>query len=233
MKFLLFYFFSSSFFVSTQNISIYIDSYISISDNSSIYVDGLGFAPSSTFSISGPNSLDRSSSPIVVGDNSSINRVYSTTSELEAYSGIVIFRYEDSELNGISELDLVLEVQDGSGQWTNLTPIIDEVNNTLTYDFSEFVNFTTVTASSVSSILSVDPVEVNEYVKVYPNPATNYIFIVSNSPQKATLFNTTGQKILETSAATELDVIDLPSGVYLLNLQNTQNQISTFKIIKK
>ena len=43
---------------------------------------------------------------------------------------------------------------------------------------------------------------------------------------------TPGQKILESNAL-ELDVTDLPTGVYLLNLQNTQNQISTFKIIKK
>ena len=48
----------------------------------------------------------------------------------------------------------------------------------------------------------------------------------------STMFNTAGQKILESNAL-ELDVTDLPTGVYLLNLQNTQNQISTFKIIKK
>ena len=70
-------------------------------------------------------------------------------------------------------------------------------------------------------------------LSVYPNPTTDFLHIVSNTAQKATLFNTAGQKILETNNATALDVIDLPSGVYLLNLQNTQNQISTFKIIKK
>jgi len=46
------------------------------------------------------------------------------------------------------------------------------------------------------------------------------------------LFNTAGQKISE-SHASELDVIDLPTEVYLLNLKNNQNQLSTFKIIKK
>jgi hypothetical protein len=54
---------------------------------------------------------------------------------------------------------------------------------------------------------------------------------VSKTPQKASLFNVSGKKLLETNA-TELNVTDLPSGVYLLNLQNNQNQISTFKIIK-
>jgi hypothetical protein len=47
-----------------------------------------------------------------------------------------------------------------------------------------------------------------------------------------TLFNIAGQKILESNAL-ELDITDLPSGIYLLNSQSTQNQISTVKIIKK
>jgi hypothetical protein len=46
------------------------------------------------------------------------------------------------------------------------------------------------------------------------------------------MFNTAGQKILESNTL-ELDLTDLPKGVYLLNLQNPQNQISMFKIIKK
>jgi hypothetical protein len=85
----------------------------------------------------------------------------------------------------------------------------------------------------VSATLTVKPVLLDGYVRVYPNPTTDFLHIVSNTAQKATLFNTAGQKILETNNATALDVIDLPSGVYLLNLTNGQNQISTFKIIKK
>jgi hypothetical protein len=69
-------------------------------------------------------------------------------------------------------------------------------------------------------------------INIYPNPTVDKIFIVSNSPQKSTLFNIAGQKILESNAL-ELDITDLPSGIYLLNSQSTQNQISTVKIIKK
>jgi hypothetical protein len=58
------------------------------------------------------------------------------------------------------------------------------------------------------------------------------LYIVSKTTQNASLFNIAGQKLLETNSK-ELDVMQLPSGVYLLNLQNSQNQISTFKIIKK
>ena len=216
-----------------QTLSIASNSSIIVNSNSSISVDGLELAPSEAYIVSGPNTIDRSDTAIVVGDNTSINRVYELSAELSNYSGILNFKYLESELNSILEADLVLEVLNTNGVWTSVPASIDEANNTLSYDFTELVGFTSITASDVSATLTVKPVLLDGYVRVYPNPTTDFLHIVSNTAQKATLLNTAGQKILETNNATALDVIDLPSGVYLLNLQNTQNQISTFKIIKK
>ena len=223
----------ASSFSFSQTLTLSENSSIVIDSNSSLSVDGLELAPNEAYTISGPNTLDRSNVPIVVGDNSSINRVYELSAELSNYSGILNFKYLESELNFIAEGDLVLEVLDTNGVWTSVPSSVNEANNTLSYDFTELVGFTSVTASDVSATLTVKPVLLDGYVRVYPNPTTDFLHIVSNTAQKATLFNTAGQKILETNNATALDVIDLPSGVYLLNLTNNQNQISTFKIIKK
>jgi len=216
-----------------QTLSVGSNSSININSNSSLSVDGLELAPSAAYTISGPNTLDRSNVPIVVGDNTSINRVYGLSAELSNYSGILNFKYLESELNSILEADLVLEVLNTNGVWMSVSASIDEANNSLSYDFTELVGFSSITASDVLATLTVKPVLLDGYVRVYPNPTTDFLHIVSNTAQKAILFNTAGQKILETNNATALDVIDLPSGVYLLNLQNSQNQISTFKIIKK
>ncbi len=216
-----------------QTLSLGPNSSININSNSSVSIDGLELAPNEAYTISGPNIIDRSNVPIVVGDNTSINRVYGLSAELSNYSGILNFKYLESELNSILEADLVLEVLSPNGVWTSVLANIDEANNTLSYDFTEFVGFTSVTASDMSATLTVKPALLDGYVRVYPNPTTDFLHIVSKTAQKATMFNTTGQKILETNNATALDVIDLPSGVYLLNLINSQNQISTFKIIKK
>ena len=216
-----------------QTLSIASNSSININSSSSLSVDGLELAPNEDYTISGPNTIDRSNGPIVVGDNTSINRVYELSAELSNYSGILNFKYLESELNSILEADLVLEVLDTNGVWTSVSASVDEANNTLSYDFTELIGFTSVTASDVLATLTVKPVLLDGYVSVYPNPTTDFLHIVSNTAQKATLFNTAGQKILETNNATTLDVIDLPSGVYLLNLTNNQNQISSFKIIKK
>jgi len=219
-------------FCFSQTLSIESSSFVSINSNSSITVDGLELSPSVAHTIVGPNTFARSSTPIIVGDNSSIERVYELSNELTDYSGELSFRYLDTELNGIDEAELVLEVLDANDVWNNFAPTIDDVNNILSYDFTELVGFKQVTASASSATLTIKTETLNHTVRIYPNPTTDKIVIVSNSPQHSTLFNTAGQKILESNAL-ELDLTDLSTGVYLLNLQNTQNQISTFKIIKK
>jgi len=216
----------------SQTLTVADGSSITVNTNSSVSVDGFELTPSTTYTIAGPNAFDRTSTPIIVGDNSSINRVYTMTEVLSDYLGVVSFSYEESELNGVSESDLVLEVQDGNGVWNNVIPTINETDNTLTYNFTELISFTTVTASSVNATLSVDPIAINDFVKVYPNPATDYLFIKSNLNYQSTLYNVAGQRVMQSNAKT-LNVVDLPSGVYLLQLKSENNSISTFKIIKK
>ena len=216
----------------SQTLTVADGSSISIDTNSSVTIDGLELAPSATYTIAGPNAFDRTSTPIVLGDNSSINKVYTMTEVLSDYLGIVSFSYEESELNGISESDLVLEVQDANGVWTDVLSTIDQANNTLTYDFTALVSFTAVTASLVNATLNVDPIEINDFVKVYPNPATDYLFIKSNLNYQSTLYNVAGQRVMQSNDKT-LNFVDLPSGVYLLQLKTEHNSISTFKIIKK
>jgi hypothetical protein len=212
-----------------QTFSLGPDSSLFIESNSSVSFDGLEFAPNSSHLISGPNTIDRSLVPVVVGANSSINRVYAISSAITNYQGVVTFLYKDSELNEIEESSLVLEFLSADGIWINVAPIIDYIKNTLTYNLTDF---TAVTASDGSATLTVIPIEQSPSVSVYPNPTSGVLYVVSGEPQHATLFSITGQKILETKA-TELNFEILPSGVYLLHLQNSKKQISTFKILRE
>ena len=212
-----------------QTFSLGPESLLFIESNSSISFDGLELAPNSSHLISGPNTIDRSSVPVVVGDNASINRVYAISSAITNYQGVVTFLYKDSELNEIEESSLVLEFLSADGIWINVTPIIDYMKNTLTYNLTDF---TAVTASDGSATLTVIPLEHSPSIGVYPNPTSGVLYIVSREPQHATLFSITGQKILETNAS-ELNFEILPSGVYLLHLQNSKKQISTFKILRE
>ena len=129
MNKLLFIFLTGTLMSFSQTLSVGPNSSININSNSSLSVDGLELAPNEAYTISGPNTLDRSNVPVVVGDNTSINRVYELSTELSNYSGILNFSYLESELNSILEADLVLEVQDVNGDWTSVPSSVDEANN--------------------------------------------------------------------------------------------------------
>ena len=230
MKNFIFIFLTGTLISFGQTLTVFVNNSININNGSSLSVDGLELAPDSDYVIDGPNSILRDQNPIVEDNSTSISRVYVLSTNLANYSGVLKFSYLDSELNSIPEDNLVLEVLSG-GIWTSVVPVRDQTNKVLTYNFEGF-DFTSVTASNTNSTLTINTETLNDFVSVYPNPTTEKLFIVSKTPQEATLFNMAGQKILQSNAS-ELDIINLPLGIYLLNLQNSKNQISTFKIIKK
>ena len=212
-----------------QTFSLGLESSLFINDNSSVSFYWLELAPNSAHLIEGPNTIDRSSASVVVGDNASISRVYEISNTITSYQGVVTFLYKDNELNDIEESNLMLEFLTSEGTWINVVPIIDDINNTLSYNLTDF---TAITASDASATLTVIPLQQDQNIGVYPNPTSGLLHIVSSEPQYATLFSITGQKILETNA-TLLHLDTLPSGVYVLHLQNSKKQISTFKILRE
>ena len=204
---------------------------IAIENTASISLDGLTIAPSDTYVITGANTVSVTNNPVEVNENSSINRVYELSAALSGFSGTLVFAYEEDELNGIIESDLVLETLSADGVWNSYDADVDDANNTLSYDFTD-LEFTKITASSINASLTVEEIDKNDFVKVYPNPTTDKLIIVSKNIKNSILYNINGQKVLETDR-NELNVSQLPIGVYLLHTSNNQNQLSTFKIIKK
>ena len=75
----------ASSFSFSQTLTLSENSSIVIDSNSSLSVDGLELAPNEAYTISGPNTIERSNTPVEVGDNSSINRVYELSAELSDY----------------------------------------------------------------------------------------------------------------------------------------------------
>ena len=206
---------------------------ISIENTASLNLNGLTLAPVSTYVIS-ENAISITSTPVVLGGNTSIDRVYDTSAVMNGFTGTITFAYEDTvdELNGIPEADLTLETINDSGEWISHLPTVDLTNNTLSFPFVSPLEFRRITASSVNSTLSVEKMTTTDFVKVYPNPTTDKLIIVSKSLQKSILYNVSGQSVLE-SNRNELNVSQLPTGIYVLHTTNSQNQLSTFKIIKK
>tara|TARA_B110000967_G_scaffold93193_1_gene95769 strand:- start:71 stop:769 length:699 start_codon:yes stop_codon:yes gene_type:complete len=205
---------------------------IKIQNTASISLDGLTFTPSEAYIIPDGSTVTSLTDAEEVNGNKSIARVYEASTALNNFTGTLVFAYEIDDLNNIDETKLVLETQSADGTWTAHSPTVkDATNKTLSYDFTA-LEFTKITASSEDASLTVEEIATTDFVKVYPNPTTDKLIIVSKNIQKSILYNVSGQSVLE-SDRNELNVSELPTGIYLLHITNTQNQLSTFKVIKK
>ncbi|NOT77270.1 MAG: T9SS type A sorting domain-containing protein [Cyclobacteriaceae bacterium] len=79
-------------------------------------------------------------------------------------------------------------------------------------------------------------------MKIFPNPATDYISVQFETPtaknMKLTLHNIIGNSLeVETEIVDEFEirikVKDLPTGVYLLAVKDNSNSQSSFKFLKR
>lgn len=229
---LLFGFFVSPFLFS-QILTVNSGSSISIASGSSVTLGGLEIAPSDTYVISGDNAVSRSASAITAGDNSSVSRVYSTTALLSRFTGTLTFSYLDGELNDIAEGDLVLELQADDDSWTSYTGTVNETNNTVSYTFTDAVSFKAVTASAAGATLTIEDLSpAAGSIHVYPNPTANRIYIQAENVTKAALFDLMGRRV-RTTNQDQIDLSNISSGSYILQVTTQNNTTQTFKIIKQ
>jgi hypothetical protein len=229
---LLFGFFVSPLLFS-QILTVNSGSSVSIASGSSVTLGGLDIAPSDTYVISGDNAVSRSASAITAGDNSSVSRVYSTTALLSGFTGTLTFSYLDGELNDIEETDLVLELQADDDSWTSYTGTVDETNNTVSYTFTDAVSFKAVTASAAGATLTIEDLSsAISSIYVYPNPTANRIYIQAENITKAALFDLMGRRVHSTNQD-QIDLSNISSGSYILQVTTQNNTTQTFKIIKQ
>jgi len=225
--------FFTSTFIFSQPLSIGENGSVIIADGATVEVVNLALTPSGNYTISGANDLSVSSTAVTSNGNSSISQVHSTTSVIENYIGVVTLNYDDADLNGISEADLVLELQSSDGSWTSYTPSsVDADNNAISYDFTSAISFQSITASSSSATLTITDDDLFDSIRVFPNPTMDFINIFSTDTYNVEIFNAAGQKLISTNK-NKIDIRFISNGNYFLKLKDSNNNIKTFTIIKK
>ena len=232
-RLLLFFVFFGSPFLFSQILTVNSGSSVSFASGSSVTLGGLDIAPSDTYVISGDIAVSRSASAITAGDNSSVSRVYSSSALLSGFTGTLTFSYLEGELNGIAEGDLVLELQADDDSWTSYTGTVDQTNNTISYTFIDAVSFKAVTASAAGATLTIEDLSpAPSSIYVYPNPTANRIYIQAENITKAELFDLMGRKVKATNQD-QIDLSNINSGSYILQVTTQNNTTETFKIIKQ
>lgn len=220
-------------FIFSQILTVNSGSSVSVASGSSVTLGGLEIAPDDTYVISGDNAISRASTPISSGSNSSVSRVYSSTALLSGFTGTLTFSYLEGELNGIAEGDLVLELQADDDSWTSYNGTVNETSNTISYTFSEAVSFKAVTASAAGATLTIEDLSpTTSSIHVYPNPTANRVYIQAENITKAALFDLMGRKVMETTQD-QIDISNISSGSYILQVTTQNNTRESFKIIKQ
>ena len=220
-------------FLFSQILTVNTGSSVSISSGSSITLDGLEIAPSDTYVISGANDVSRSATAVTAGANSSVSRVYSSSAILSGFTGTITFSYLEGELNGITENELVMELQSDDDSWISYTGTVDEVNNTVSYTFNDPVSFKSVTASSSNGTLTIEDIEeIPNQIYVYPNPTANRIYIQGENILQTELFDLRGRKV-KTTNQKQIDMSEMGIGTFILKVTTETNNTKSFKIIKR
>ncbi|MBN10805.1 MAG: hypothetical protein CMC80_04660 [Flavobacteriaceae bacterium] len=220
-------------FLFSQILTVNTGASVSVASGSSINLDGLEITPSDTYVISGANDVSRSITAATAGGNNSVLRVYSTSALLSGFTGTLTFYYLDEELNGITEGDLVMELQADDDSWSTYVGTVDEANNTVSYTFTEAVSFKAVTASASGATLTIEDIlQPQSGISVYPNPTANRIYIQGENILQAELFDLRGRKVKATNQK-QIDMSDIGSGSFILKVTTDNNNTKSFKIIKK
>ena len=220
-------------FLFSQILTVNTGASVSVASGSSINLDGLEITPADTYVISGANDVSRSITAATAGGNNSVLRVYSTSALLSGFTGTLTFSYLDEELNGITEGDLVMELQAEDDSWTTYVGTVDQANNTVSYTFTEAVSFKAVTASASGATLRVEDVlQPQSGISEYPNHTANRIYIQGENILQAELFNLRGRKVKATTQ-NQLDLSDTGSGSFILKVTTDKNNTKSFKIIKR
>ncbi len=217
--------------LNAQNLVVSNGSSVTINTDASIDINGLKLTPNSPYVITGANAVDRSSSAITVGSNSSISRVFSTSNGINNFTGTITFYYEDSELNGLDESILELQVKDDTGTWNSFESILDNVANVMTNTFSTAINFTDITAAEIDGTLDIENLEITS-IRLFPNPTTSKVVIDYDGDIEVSIYNMFGQAILTTNDKI-IDLSSFDNATYLFIITDLlHNSINSYKIIK-
>jgi hypothetical protein len=215
-----------------QLITLRGDAKIALTAGASISIDGLTLSPSQNLTIEGENSITRYESAELIEGNATIDRVYSLEKALTGFQGTLTFSYDLQELNENNEDDLVLLLQSESGEWRVYEPSLDSEEAFLEHVFETDTSFKSISVISASAMGIETLIQNSTRIRVFPNPATEILYIEADTNVHVEIFNAIGNKVM-TATTNKVDVSELMEGMYILKVSDASNKINTFKILKK
>ncbi len=100
-----------------------------------------------------------------------------------------------------------------------------DMQDNIHYQMNNYANLKSLTVEDISSLKT----------KIYPNPATEKLYIENNLAQNCNylITNLLGQEVDRGLLKSEIDISHLLNGVFVLKIVSTNNQTQVFKFIKQ
>lgn len=129
-------------------------------------------------------------------------------------------------------------VYDGAGSGNNVVTVTGLIPNTLysfsVYEYNKGGNGSQayLPVSPITALVKTDSINVgvvnitsNNEVKVYPNPARNIVYIASATDVNVSLCDVTGRIVAIAQKANEINVAQLPKGLYILTVISENGEL--------
>ena len=224
---LLFIFFFS--FSSYGQLSVGETGNIEVKAGATLDVAGLEIIPLSNYNISGGTTVTKSNTSIVLPNGDSMNRSYYLEPSMENLSTVLVYNYEEADMNGITH-NAKMVVVDGSGNSMEYEDA-DALDFQVTSEFQDPGSFAVISAGDAT--LSVETLDGEMSISIFPNPTSSILNVSHDGELNISVYNMLGQEILETNEK-QIDISGFQKGTYILLVQNLDSGNTTnFKIIKE
>ena len=202
---------------------------IELKAGATLDVAGLEITPVIDYNITGEVFIQKSNTSISLPNGNSMIRSYFMDSMLTDLSAILVYNYEDADMNGITH-NAKMVVVDDSGNLTEYQDI-DDLDYQITSEFTNPSSFAIVTAGD--AFLSSETIDGQMSISIFPNPTSSILNINYDGELNISMYNILGKLILETNDK-QINLSKYRSGTYILHVQNLESGNSTnFKIIKE
>ena len=202
---------------------------IEVKAGATLDVAGLEIIPLSNYNISGGTTVTKSNTSIVLPNGDSMNRSYYLEPSMENLSTVLVYNYEEADMNGITH-NAKMVVVDGSGNSMEYEDA-DALDFQVTSEFQDPGSFAVISAGDAT--LSVETLDGEMSISIFPNPTSSILNVSHDGDLNISVYNMLGQEILETNEK-QIDISGFQKGTYILLVQNLESGNTTnFKIIKE
>lgn len=175
----------------------------------------------------------------------SITSLYDASANtISVYNSIDELDFNDSSIstktNTTNTNPLFTDLANGDYTLQSGSPAVDTGNNTFVTTSVDLLGHTRVFNTTVdmgvyeyNSTLSIPSIVTTQSFRVFPNPTEGVLNIVTQlDVENIRIFNVLGEQIFETDAKI-VDVSQLKSGVYFIQIEDNQHQVLIKQFVKK